>query len=155
MVGWASAIVLVLPYLAGVFGGVLLVRAAPAPAAELAPLWGFASGAATGCVTGIIAAFSGGPLGSGRLVAVGPSAWQSAVVATLEVGVAAAISAGAANWLYLRRHPVPAADGAGARLPRQPIEDEGHRIYLNPWAGADNGTESDGTHPPVGPSSLP
>jgi Family of unknown function (DUF6350) len=157
VVGWASAIVLVLPYLAGVFGGVLMVRAAPAPAAELAPLWGFASGAATGCVTGIIAAFSGGPLGSGRLVAVGPSAWQSAVVATLEVGVAAAISAGAANWLHLRRNPVqataPAAGGAPAA--GQPIEDDGHRIYLDPWGDAGHDTGEGSTHPPIGPSSLP
>lgn len=155
VIGWASAIVLVLPYLAGVFGGVLLVRAAPAPAAELAPLWGFASGAVTGCVTGIIAAFSGGPLGSGRLAAVGPSAWQSAVVAALEVGVAAAISAGAANWLYLRRNPARVAAGGGAPAAPLPSEDEGHRIYLNPWAGSGHEEDEGVPDPPLGPSSLP
>ena len=46
--GWVSVGMLVVPYLAGAFGGVLLVRAAPSPAAEIAPLWGFACGAATG-----------------------------------------------------------------------------------------------------------
>jgi Family of unknown function (DUF6350) len=103
--GWASATVLALPYLAGAFGGVLLVRAAVVPASEAAPLWGFVSGLVTGCVTGLLAVFSGGPLGSGRLAAVGPSGWQTALVAVLEVGVAAAIAAGLANLLRLRRDP--------------------------------------------------
>jgi hypothetical protein len=54
--GWASVAVLAVPYLAGAFGGVLLVRVAPSPAAEIAPLWGFACGVATGFVVGILAA---------------------------------------------------------------------------------------------------
>ena len=56
-------------------------------------MWGFACGALTGCVLGVLAAFAGGPLGDGRLTAVGPSPWQVGLVATLEVGVAAAITA--------------------------------------------------------------
>ena len=44
--GWVSAGVLALPYLAGVVGGILVARAAPTPAAELAPLSGFACGVA-------------------------------------------------------------------------------------------------------------
>ena len=55
--GFVSVAMLIVPYLAGVFGGLLLVRAAPCPAAETAPLWGFACGVATGCVVGILAAF--------------------------------------------------------------------------------------------------
>ena len=117
--GWASVAVLAVPYLAGAFGGLLLVRAAPTPAIEVAPFWGFACGAATGCVVGVLAAFSGGPLGSGRLASVGPSGWQAGLVATLEVGVAAAVTAGVANWLWLRREPALAA--ALARpAPRRP-----------------------------------
>jgi hypothetical protein len=112
---WLSAAVLALPYLAGGLGGLLLARAAPTPALEAAPMWGFACGALTGCVLGVLAAFAGGPLGDGRLTAVGPSPWQVGLVATLEVGVAAAITAGVANWLRFRA--VPAGErlrGAGA-----------------------------------------
>ncbi len=115
--GWAFTAVLAVPYLAGAFGGVLLVRAAVVPASEAAPLWGFMSGLVTGCVTGLLAVFSGGPLGSGRLAAVGPSGWQSALVAVLEVGVAAAVAAGLANLLRLRRDPELAAALAAARRP--------------------------------------
>ena len=97
-----SAAVLAVPYLAGAFGGLLMTRAAPVLALETAPLWGFACGVLTGCVLAILAAFAGGPLGSGRLAAVGPSAWQVGAVAALEVGVAAAVTAGATNWLRRR-----------------------------------------------------
>jgi len=159
--GWASVAVLALPYVAGVVGGVLVAGAAPTPAAEVAPLWGFACGVVTGCVTGVLAAISGGPLGSQRLAAVGPSGWQAAVVATLEVGVSAAIAAGIANWLRLRRDPVLAAARASQaaddenRFPESaaPAEDNGHRIYLNPWADQNNDRPDD--RPPLGPSVLP
>ncbi len=99
---WLAAVVLALPYLAGCAGGLVMIRAAPTPSPEMAPLWGLACGGLTGGLLGVAAAFSGGPLGSGRLVAVGPSAWQVGVVAALEVGAAAAVTAGAANWLLLR-----------------------------------------------------
>jgi uncharacterized protein DUF6350 len=156
---WASAAVLILPYLAGAFGGVVVVRVAPAPAYETAPVWGFVCGAATGCVIGIVAAFSGGPLGSGRLVAVGPSGWQSAVVATLEVGVAAAVAAGVANWIRVRRDPVlgQAPAGAGGPAAGQEITpaggggEDGHHIYLDPWGDE---PQDPGSSLP-GPASLP
>ena len=159
--GWASAGMLALPYLAGVLGGILVARAAPTPVAEVAPLWGFASGVVTGCVTGVLAAFSGGPLGSGRLAAVGPSGWQAAVVATLEVGVSAAVAAGIANWLRLRRDPVLAAarasrtTGDRGRFPGLAgrAEDTSHQIYLDPWAGEHAGDPEE--RPPLGPSVLP
>lgn len=159
--GWASAGVLALPYLAGVLGGILVARAAPTPALEVAPLWGFASGVVTGCVTGLLAAFSGGPLGSGRLAAVGPSWWQSAVVATLEIGVSAAIAAGITNWLRLRRDPVLAAARASRTVgdrgrftgPAGRAQDNGHQIYLDPWADQEADHHED--RPPLGPSVLP
>jgi hypothetical protein len=136
---------------------VLTVRIMPTPVIEAAPLWGFASGACAGCVVGVLAAFAGGPLGSGRLAAVGPSGWQVGLVAILEMGVTAAVTAGAANWLILRRSaggPRVAAGAAGAdamddedpgdyhvagpTVPAGQIDETddagGHRIYLDPWA---------------------
>ena len=95
--------VLALPYLAGVFAGVVTVRIAPTPVIEAAPLWGFAAGTAAGVLAGLAAAFAGGPLGNGRLASVGPSGFQVGLVAILELGITAALSAAAANWLILRR----------------------------------------------------
>jgi hypothetical protein len=159
---WVSAAVLALPYVAGTAGGILVARAAPTPAVEVAPLWGFACGVASGCVIGVLAAFSGGPLGSGRLAAVGPSGWQAALVAILEVGVAAAVAAGLANWLQVRRDPVlSAARASRAGAPRRPAvppagaEEGGHRIYLDPWADEVDEEDGPGDRPPLGPSSLP
>ncbi|HEY1344280.1 MAG TPA: DUF6350 family protein [Streptosporangiaceae bacterium] len=163
--GWVSVVMLVAPYLAGAFGGVLLVRAAPSPAAEIAPLWGFACGAATGVVTGFLAAFSGGPLGSGRLAVVGPSGWQAGLVATLEVGVAAAVAAGIANWLRLRREPglaaalaapiAPAPARGGPGTGSGDGGDDGHRIFVDPWADDDEAWHDTGRRAPPGPSELP
>ncbi len=159
--GWAFTAVLAMPYLAGAFGGVLLVRAAVVPASEAAPLWGFVSGLVTGCVTGLLAVFSGGPLGSGRLAAVGPSGWQSALVAVLEVGVAAAVAAGLANLLRLRRDPELAAALAARAWPPDghpvPAGDDGHRIFVDPWAGDDGDTDGRdrARQATPGPSELP
>src|SRR6185369_5190499 len=46
--GWVPVAVLVLPYLAGIFAGVVTVRIAPTPVTEAAALWGFAAGASAG-----------------------------------------------------------------------------------------------------------
>jgi hypothetical protein len=162
---WLAVIVLALPYLSGCAAGLLLVRAAPFPALEAAPVWGLACGAAAGGVLGILAAFSGGPLGDGRLTAVGPSGWQVGAIAALEIGVASAVTAGLANWLRLGRRGRPAGEaavpagpavhGPAVQLPRpRPSGEEagGHTIYLDPWAG-----DEPGEPPPAprGPSSLP
>jgi len=149
-----SVFVLVVPYLAGAFGGLLMARSAPVLALETAPLWGFACGILTGCVLGALAAFAGGPLGDGRLAAVGPSGWQVGVVASLEVGVAAAVTAGVANWLRLRVATGAAATAAGRHPPRPAAAmDDGHTIYVDPWAGSPCADPA-GTVP-RGPSSLP
>jgi hypothetical protein len=85
----------------------------------------------SGGALGLLAAVSGGPLGDGRLAAVGPSPWQVGLVSALELGISTAIAAGAMNYLALRR--------AGA-LPRQPgqtrpdpteTDDGAHIIYLD------------------------
>jgi hypothetical protein len=143
--------VLALPYLAAAAGGVLTVRIMPTPVLEAAPAWGFASGAAAGCVVGLLAALSGGPLGDGRLAAVGPSGWQAGLVAILEMGVTSAVTAGAANWWMLRREPeagfhlgslfgaqtdppAPEYEPASASVIDETDDDGGHRIYFDPWA---------------------
>jgi hypothetical protein len=100
---WVPVVVLAMPYLAGVFAGVVTVRIAPTPQLEAAPLWGFAAGGAAGALAGLLAAFAGGPLGNGRLAAVGPSGFAVGLVAILEIGVTAALAAAAANWLILHR----------------------------------------------------
>jgi hypothetical protein len=114
-------VVLAVPYLAGIFAGVITVRISPTPALEAAPLWGFAAGAAAGVLSGVAAAFSGGPLGDGRLSAVGPSGFAVGLVAVLEIGVTAALAAAATNWFILHRatrrrraaSQTPPAAGAG------------------------------------------
>ena len=161
--GWVPVAVLTLPYLAGVFAGVVTVRVAPTPVIEAAPLWGFIAGTATG-VLAVAAAFAGGPLGNGRLAAVGPSGFQVALVAILELGITAALSAAAANWLILRRsarrrtaaQPAPsepAVPSAAAGAPGVVDETDnagGHRIYLNPWASADEEGSRDDEEMPFG-----
>jgi hypothetical protein len=156
--GWVPVAVLSLPYLAGVFAGVVTVRIAPTPVIEAAPLWGFIAGTATGVLAGLAAAFAGGPLGNGRLAAVGPSGFQVALVAILELGITAALSAAAANWLILRRsarrrttaQPAPsepAMPSAPAGPPPGVIDEtddaSGHRIYLNPWASPEAADHAD------------
>ena len=101
---WLGFFVLVMPYLAGALAGLMTVRIAPTPVLEAAPLWGLLTGSLAGVVIGVGAKFSGGPLGSGRLAAVGPAGAEVGLVAILEVGVTAALVAGAANWLILRHH---------------------------------------------------
>ncbi len=155
---WLSALALALPYLAGGVAGLLLARAAPTPSLEAAPVWGFGCGVLTGCVLGGLAAFAGGSLGDGRLAAVGPSPWQVGLVAALEIGVAAAITAGVANWLRLRGWPAVRhrADGSGAAgspaAGPVPSADDGHVIYLDPWAGEEPPRSAPSGR---GPASLP
>jgi hypothetical protein len=146
--GWVPVAVLALPYLAGISAGVVTVRIAPTPVIEAAPLWGFTAGTAAGLLAGLAAAFAGGPLGNGRLASVGPSGFQVGLVAILELGITAALSAAAANWLILRRAQSRLREAApvGPQPPPDPLlppdqRDEtddahGHRIYVNPW-GAD------------------
>jgi len=153
--------VLVTPYLAGALAGLMTVRIAPTPSLEAAPLWGLLTGTLTAVVIGFCAKFSGGPLGAGRLASVGPAAGEVGLVAVLEIGVTAALVAGAANWLIIRHHvrrlaaasqesgylaaldgQPPGATGPQARasepLPALIVDESddagGHRIHVNPWA---------------------
>lgn len=168
--GWLASLMLAVPYLAGAAGGVLVARIAPTAVLESAPIRGFCCGLLSGIVLGVGAAFAGGPLGAGRLAVVGPSPWQVAAVASLEVGIAAAVTAGAVNWWSVRRQPAgepaepqargaaPAAapaerPGAGGPWSSGRDEDHGHVIYLDRW-----GSDPDDTPPrrrSGGPSALP
>lgn len=172
--GWLTVLLLAVPYLAGLVGGLLAARTAPSVVLEAAPARGFCCGVLSGLLLGIGAAFAGGPLGDGRLAAVGPSAWQVAVVGSLEIGIAAAIAAGAANW---RRMAVFAKDlasrqSAGGSRPgavgteaqtaataavsyREPTTgpDQPNVIYLDRWAG--EAAEDEPPSRPRGPSVLP
>ncbi|TMR98082.1 DUF6350 family protein [Nonomuraea basaltis] len=110
---WMMAVI-ALPFAAGAVAGVIVARISPSPSYEAAPLWGFLTGVATGVVAGALAALSGGPIGGGRLAAVGPSPWEVALSVALEVGVAAGISAGVANLLLLNKRARAPLDKAAA-----------------------------------------
>ncbi|MFB4313473.1 DUF6350 family protein [Actinomadura sp. 21ATH] len=116
-----SLVALAAPFLAGAVGGVLTIRAMPSTAYEAAPLWGFLCGALTGAVTAFLSALAGGPLGGGRMATVGPSPWQVGLLATLEVGISAAVVAWLANWRVARRTAAAGAAGPepSARPPRR------------------------------------
>jgi hypothetical protein len=101
---WLGFFVLLMPYLAGALAGLMTVRIAPTPSLEAAPLWGLVTGSLTAVVIGFGAKFSGGPLAAGRLASVGPVGGEVGLVAVLEIGVTAALVAGAANWLIIRHH---------------------------------------------------
>ncbi len=75
----------------------------------------------TGAVLARAAGFAGGPLGDGRLAAVGPSAWQVGIVAALEIGVAAAVTAGLASWLHYRPSGLTAAAATGPAAGGAPV----------------------------------
>ncbi|RAY15452.1 hypothetical protein DPM19_10085 [Actinomadura craniellae] len=134
-----SLFALAAPFVAGAVGGVLTVRALPSPVYEAAPLWGFVSGALTGCVTAVLAALSGGPLGGGRLATMGPSAWQVGLLAALEVGVSAAIAAWVANWRMLRtsgKEPRPRRRWRRARAGAPAAPDPAEMAAAVPAEGA-------------------
>jgi Family of unknown function (DUF6350) len=161
---WLGFFVLVMPYVAGALAGLMMVRIAPTPTLEAAPAWGLVTGTSAAVVIGFCAKFSGGSLGAGRLASVGPAGGEVGLVAVLEVGVTAALVAGAANWLIIRHHirrlTAQAQESGNVRMsgpqarlsgPMQVrvsgplpalIVDEnddagGHRIHVNPWADED------------------
>ncbi|SDH86523.1 DUF6350 family protein [Nonomuraea jiangxiensis] len=110
---WMMAVIAV-PFAAGAVAGVMVARISPSPSYEAAPLWGFLTGVAAGLAAGVLAALSGGPIGGGRLAAVGPSPWEVALSVALEVGVAAGISAGVTNLLLLNKRARTPLDKAAA-----------------------------------------
>ncbi len=100
--GATGALLLAVPVLAGMFAGWLLVQRLRGPEATT-PAWPLVLGSAAlagpvaGVVLGVLAAFSGGSLGGGRLSEIGPVPWQVALVSAAVVAVAAGLGATAAR----------------------------------------------------------
>jgi hypothetical protein len=115
--GWAW-VVLAVPMVAGAFAGGLLLRAhrdtvlgdPHAGGARRLLRDAVAAGAVAGGWLTVLAALSGGPVGDGRLVAVGPSPWTVGLAAAVEVAVVR----------RARRHGRLVARSPTARLTRQP-----------------------------------
>src|SRR5258707_2752800 len=120
--GWLAVLVLACPYLAGAAGGVLVVRIAPTTVLESAAIRGFCCGLLTGIVLGVGAAFAGGPLGDGRLAVVGPSPWQVAAGAALQVRNSGAVTSRAVNRRGLRRQPARRPAAPTVPLTRPPAD---------------------------------
>jgi hypothetical protein len=90
-----------LPVVAGVLAGASLARSRDdgwRPLLVAAAL----TGPVAGVLLGLAAAAAGGPLGSGRLAAVGPSPWQVALACAAVVSLAAVAGASARRALRLR-----------------------------------------------------
>lgn len=88
---WAGLLVFVVPLSAGAVAGRLLERRGGSL------LDAALAGPGAGVLLALLAWLSGGPLGGGRLAAVGPSPWQ------VGLALAVAVSAGACGWLAVRR----------------------------------------------------
>jgi Family of unknown function (DUF6350) len=94
----ASLLALLVPLTAGVVVARVLVRRLPARGWTILP-WAGAAAGISGLGLGVLAVLSGGPLGGGRLAALGPSPLPVALAAALELSIVAAPAA----WLTSRR----------------------------------------------------
>ncbi|WP_285761263.1 cell division protein PerM [Nocardiopsis ansamitocini] len=147
-----SLVALAAPLVAGGVGGALTLRSAPTVVSEAAPLWGFVCGLTTGIVWAGLAVLAGGPLGAQRLAEVGPSPWHVGLVTALEVGVAAAITAWVANWLYFRTPRSARQAGAAKRrrwMPRLRRRTKAERTAIPAVAGLRPGRGERGGQAPA------
>jgi hypothetical protein len=93
--------VLGIPLVAGVLAGVAAARRRNDGERWAATLLGAAlAGPVAGALLGAAAYAAGGPLGGGRLAAVGPSAWRVALVLAVEVTLFAVVGAALARILH-------------------------------------------------------
>jgi hypothetical protein len=86
---WVLICALLLPLLSGVVVGLLLARRC-AGSIGTAACEAAVAGVTAGLGMAVLAWLSGGPLGGGRLVDVGPSPWQTGLAAAVELAVPAA-----------------------------------------------------------------
>lgn len=84
--------VLVVPVLAGVLAGYVVGQRVSA-GWRVAAGWAAAAGVLAGLGLAVLAALSGGPLGSGRMAHLGPSPWHVGLAGALELAVAGAATA--------------------------------------------------------------
>ncbi|MCW2500371.1 MAG: hypothetical protein JWN87_2047, partial [Frankiales bacterium] len=90
---WWGAVALLLPLAGGALAGLVVARRLDT-SAPLTGAWEAALvGPCAGLVFTALAFLSGGPLGGGRLAAVGPSPWQLGLAVAVEVAVPAAVAA--------------------------------------------------------------
>ncbi len=100
--GWAM-VLLGVPLLAGVAAGFLAARRRVPGERWASTLFGAAlAGPVAGGLLGVAAYAAGGPVGSGRLTAVGPSPWRVALVCAIEVTLFAVVGAAFARILASR-----------------------------------------------------
>jgi hypothetical protein len=112
---WPFYVLFLVPPAAGVLGGVVAVRRMPrTPRLPVALALGAGIAAAMAVIALAAAALSGGPVTRGRLATVGPSPWQAAAFATLEVGVPAILGTLSLTWWRQRQASLRAAEQAGA-----------------------------------------
>ncbi|MDX6230409.1 MAG: hypothetical protein QOI76_3799 [Frankiales bacterium] len=90
--GWAPLLI-ALPILAGMLAGWRICARSRQLAWWQVPFAGLGAGVVAGLLVAGLTGVSGGPAGSGRLVTVGPSAWQAGLAAAVEIGGAAALVA--------------------------------------------------------------
>jgi hypothetical protein len=69
---------------------------------ESTALWAGVAGVCSGLALGVLAWLAGGPLGAGRLSAIGPSAWQVGMLAAIEIGMVAAVAGWFTGWRATR-----------------------------------------------------
>lgn len=93
---WVGGLLLLIPLGAGVVGG-LLVASRLSGSAGRAALEACAVGPCAGVATALLCLLSGGPLGSARLAAVGPSPWRVGLAVLVEVAAPAAAAAAIAT----------------------------------------------------------
>lgn len=96
--GPAALLVLVAPLAAGVVAGLVVHRRSAPERPESAAGMAAAAGVVVGLAFGVLAWLSGGPVGAGRLVTVGPS-WTAGLVVAVEIALTAAVVA----WELHRR----------------------------------------------------
>jgi uncharacterized protein DUF6350 len=108
--GAAGAALLAVPVLAGLGAGWLLTRRLTA-GEKTEPSWalvlgsGLIAGPAAGLMLGLLARFSGGSLGDGRMAVIGPDPGQVALVATIMIAISVSIGAAAARTFGPTRKP--------------------------------------------------
>jgi hypothetical protein len=91
---WVGLVMLAVPLGAGALGGVLFARRLAISSAATAALEASLVGPCVGALVAGLCGIAGGPLGGGRLVAVGPSPWKVGLAVALELAVPAGVAAG-------------------------------------------------------------